>query len=126
MPKESLLLKLEEADPLTTGNTYKIRAHVVSSGQHPYPMHVYFFDGHPQTGGKLIGSRVLFSLKKGDNYAWSYWTPRDAGKHVLYAMVLEDSNDTNQDAWDSLTVSVRGGGPFPWQLFIPAITGNGQ
>jgi MYXO-CTERM domain-containing protein len=36
------------------------------------------------------------------------WTPETAGEHVIYANVLEDSEDTNpRNAWDSLTVNVE-------------------
>lgn len=97
----------DDSDYFFVGTVYKLRAHFNATGASSHNQHVYFFDGNPKDGGVMIGSRILYGAKEGDNYAWAYWKPKTVGEHTLYAQVIEESGDEKiGDAWDKLTVMV--------------------
>jgi MYXO-CTERM domain-containing protein len=99
---------LEDELSIPISQRVLLRAEVHTDGDHPHHRYVFFYDGLPEEGGTLIGARTIFGLQKGENHAWMDWTPETAGEHVIYANVLEDSEDTNpRNAWDTLTVNVE-------------------
>jgi hypothetical protein len=72
-----------DAVELTAGETYALRAHMVSETQYSGNVLVAFFDGKPSEGGKLIALELAHGVQKGDNYAWAHWTPGAVGNHEL-------------------------------------------
>jgi hypothetical protein len=100
-------LSFEDGTELVAGNYYKLAAKVHANATHPHYRHVFFYDGDPRSGGRLIGSRILMGVSEGDNYVWIPWRPQTSGSYLLYAHVLQGSDDPAPgDSWDTLTVNV--------------------
>jgi hypothetical protein len=81
---------------LTAGETYGLRAHMVSENSYSGNVWVAFFDGKPREGGKLIALEVAHGVRKGDNYAWADWAPQTPGEHELRAYAFHRVSVANR------------------------------
>ena len=92
----------EGSEELYTDETYDLRVHIRTLNSRDYTHHVMFYDGDPEFGGELIAIEPLVGLQGTHNYAWTTWTPMEAGEYDLFVRVLEDHKDpVPGDAWDT-------------------------
>jgi hypothetical protein len=56
--------------------------------------HVLVYDGHPSGGGELVGAAIAQGISDADGSDVTVsWLPRAAGRHRLYARLLEHGGD---------------------------------
>ena len=89
------------------GKTYRLRAHLTSDMDHSAFRHVFFFEGDPDSNGKVIANQLSFGVKTGRGFIWTNWTPQETGEKTLHVRYLEAQHDTQPgNNQDSLKVNV--------------------
>ena len=86
-----------EAMQVAAGETYGLRAHIVSETPYSGNVWVGFFEGKPREGGKLIALELTRGLRQGDNYVWAHWTPKTSGEHELRAYAFHRVSQANRE-----------------------------
>lgn len=89
------------------GKTYRLRAHLTSDMDHSVFRHVFFFEGDPDSNGKVFANQLSFGVKTGRASIWTNWTPQETGEKTLYVRYIEDQQDSQPgNSQDSLKVTV--------------------
>ena len=81
---------------------------------------IEFYDGDPQAGGRLIGTRKLYAEANSQNQTGLEWVPGSPGEHTIYTRVSAvntyEANTSNNQT--TMTIQVEAG---TCPIFLPML-----
>jgi hypothetical protein len=92
-PKRGMLLTRNEH--LTVGEHYKLHASVHATHADTAPHLLLIYDGPPEAGARVVGSRWLTGLQAGENHVWASLRPERPGQGPLVIRVMEEPDDVH-------------------------------